>query len=152
MWFVFQIVTSANFLLSDLYSPDDIHTLPALITGQPDTSKEFSFEDVETLRREDSGVTSVVHVCLLWRIYCCNIVENQTPEWFNLVAYGRFQYWTCIVILYTVPECSRDCFLFIAWSYFMVYFDLTIFCFHFVYVLSIYFFNQENRCITMFKL
>ena len=62
---MFQIVTSANFLLSDLYSPDDIHTLPALITGQPDTSKEFSFEDVETLCREDSGVTSVVHVCLL---------------------------------------------------------------------------------------
>ena len=28
--FTLQIITSANYLLSDLYSPDDLHTLPAL--------------------------------------------------------------------------------------------------------------------------
>ena len=32
-------MTSANYLLSALYSPDDVHTLPALLTGQPDTSE-----------------------------------------------------------------------------------------------------------------
>lgn len=58
-----QIFTSANYLLSDLYSPDDVHTLPAINpTDQQraDDNKELSHEknpgDFADQNQEDTAM------------------------------------------------------------------------------------------------